>query len=599
MKAKWFALALVMVLPILILSPASVTGLTITAQGNVYYVATDGSDNTGDGSASHPWATITHALDSVPDDSTILVRPGEYVGRIRLRGTFEQGVIVRSQAPYQARLRNSDTVVTCFYGQGITLEGFDIAHDGPGAGALVIQIQDLRSEPGDDDFVSRITLRNNVLHDSYNNDILKINNGARDVLVEGNMFYNQEGSDEHIDVNSVVDIVIQDNVFFNDFAGSGRSDTGTSSFIVIKDSNGDYDGQLGSEHIIVRRNIFMHWEGSSGQGFVRAGEDAQPYYEARDVLIENNLMLGNNTQQIRSPFQAMGVYSVTIRANTVAGNMPAKEYGGRIFTISPNPDNDQIHLHNNIWSDPTGTMGDTFNRGSNTTNLTLDNNLFWNDGNPFPTSSESIIEVSDDLHRIEGDPLLGDQTGFVLPRWDPGTGQFTDGSTTIRQVFERSVTLYGTPAEGSPAFDVADPAHAPTEDILGNPRPVGPAPDVGAYEYQGYGFTLTAVPLSRVIAPGGIATYTLAVRPVGSFSATVTLTVANPAPSLTLNLTPTVFVPPDQAMLTITDAHTGSTLLPGSWYTVSITGTGGGLTQMTGVGLLVGGTRIYLPLILR
>ena len=114
---------------------------TASAQGNVYYVATGGSDDTGDGSASDPWATITHALDSVPDGSTILVRPGTYPGRVRLRGTFAQGVTVRSKVPYQARLRNSDTVVTCFYGQGITLAGFDVAHSGSPAGALVIQVQ--------------------------------------------------------------------------------------------------------------------------------------------------------------------------------------------------------------------------------------------------------------------------------------------------------------------------------------------------------------------------------------------------------------------------------------------------------------------------
>lgn len=37
------------------------------------------------------------------------------------------------------------------------------------------------------------------------------------------MFYNQTGSDEHVDVNSVKDVIIEDNVFFNDFAGSGRT----------------------------------------------------------------------------------------------------------------------------------------------------------------------------------------------------------------------------------------------------------------------------------------------------------------------------------------------------------------------------------------
>ena len=217
---------------------AALTPTLVSAQ-EVYYVATDGSDTTGDGSAADPWATITHALDSVPDGSTVLVRPGTYSGRVRLRGTFSQGVTVRSEVPYQAQLRNDATVVTCFYGQGITLEGFDIAHNGPGAGALVIQIQDLLGPPGGDDATSRITLRDNVIHDSYNNDLLKVNYGARDVLVEGNVFYNQTGSDEHIDANGVTDVVIQDNIFFNDFEGSGRTNgNNTSSFIVIKNSAG-------------------------------------------------------------------------------------------------------------------------------------------------------------------------------------------------------------------------------------------------------------------------------------------------------------------------------------------------------------------------
>jgi hypothetical protein len=458
----------------------------LALQASVYYVDTGGSDESGDGSAGNPWATITYALDHVLDGSVILVRPGTYIGRVRLRGSFAQGVTVRSEVPYQARLRHDGTVLTCFYGQGITLEGFDVAHSGPSASALVIQIQDLRGEPGGDDIVSRIVLRDNVLHDSYDNDILKINNGAGQITVEGNMFYNQEGSDEHIDVNSVTDVIIQDNVFFNDFAGSGRSnDNDTSSYIVIKDSNAGDDTNLGSERITVRRNVFLNWQGSTGQGFVRAGEDGQSFREARDVLVENNLMLGNSANKIRAPFQMMNVYSVTVRANTVVGDMPALEFGTRIFTYGTNPPlNDGIHLHNNIWADPTGTMGDTFNRGNNTTNLTFDNNLFWNAGNPFPTSSESIIEVSDDASRVVGDPLLGDQSNLVLPRWDPGSGQFADGSTSIRGAFVRLTVRYGSLPANSPALDAADPAQAPAEDILGRGRPIGAAPDIGAYESQ-------------------------------------------------------------------------------------------------------------------
>lgn len=40
-------------------------------------------------------------------------------------------------------------------------------------------------------FGERITLRNNIIHDSYNNDLLKIVSGARHIFIEGNIFYNQ------------------------------------------------------------------------------------------------------------------------------------------------------------------------------------------------------------------------------------------------------------------------------------------------------------------------------------------------------------------------------------------------------------------------
>jgi hypothetical protein len=43
MKAKWFALLCVLILLVLILPPVS---MTATAQGDIYYVATDGSDET-------------------------------------------------------------------------------------------------------------------------------------------------------------------------------------------------------------------------------------------------------------------------------------------------------------------------------------------------------------------------------------------------------------------------------------------------------------------------------------------------------------------------------------------------------------------------
>ena len=462
------------------------------AQPEFYYVATSGSDSSGDGSTDKPWATITHALDSVPDGSTILVAPGTYTGRVRLRGSFVNGVTVLSEVPYQARLRNNGTVVTSFYGQGITLEGFDIAHSGPGSGALVIQIQDLRGEPGSDDRVGRITLRNNILHDSYNNDILKVNNGAEDVLIEGNVFYNQTGSDEHIDINSVTHVIVQDNIFFNDFEGSGRANgNDTSSFIVIKDSDGTGNGIVGSQDITVRRNVFLNWQGSSGHNFVLIGEDGKPYHEGIDILVENNLLLGNSSHVMRAPFGVKGGKNVTFRNNTIVGDLPSLAYVMRLNTEGSNPANKNIQFYNNIWSDPTGTMGaENAARGNDfsdtppgqTASFELDNNLFWNGGAELPYDAGELINYSDDLHRLFENPLLPDQAGIQLPRWVPEENQFADGSLNIRKAFQKLVTQYGTPSEDSPVVNAASAATSPTEDIFGNPRPYGGAADIGAVE---------------------------------------------------------------------------------------------------------------------
>ena len=83
-----------------------------------------------------------------------------------------------------------------------------------------------------------------------------------------------------------------------------------------------------------------------------------------------------------------------------------------------------------------------------------------------------------------------------------------------------------------------------------------------------------------------------------SLDHTVTLTVTSPSPRLAATLDSAVLATDTVATLTVTDAHTG-TLLPGLWYTVPITGIGGGFTPTVNVSLLVGGGGVYLPLVAR
>ncbi len=133
-----------------------------------------------------------------------------------------------------------------------------------------------------------------------------------------------------------------------------------------------------------------------------------------------------------------------------------------------------------------------------------------------------------------------------------------------------------------------------------NDEYAGSAPDLGALEHPdspGSGFTLDVTPANAAISPGDAVTCTVSLNPVGSFTETVTLTATASPSDLLVSLSPASLVPPGRATLTLTDTHTGPTLLPGVQYTVLITATGGGLSQTTSVGLLVGGTRLYLPLL--
>ena len=438
-------------------------------------------DDTQSGSPNAPWASLTHAVETVPDAGCVVwFKPGIYQGGQEIKRRFIRPAKFQSVRRYRAVFEHSGTVIDFDGARNVELVGFEIRHTGPGASGYVVNI-----DQGNGLWAEQVTLRDNVIHDSWDNDLLKVHNGARFVTVVGNVFYNQGPKEQHMDVNSVTDVVIKENIFFNDFAGSGRADPGnTKHYIVIKDSNEGADGLFGSERIMVTRNVFMHWQGGA-EDIIKVGNDGKPYHEAEDVWIDTNLFVGDSADVTGAPFGVAGAKNVFFLNNTVVGDLPSKAFALRIRTKGSNPSNENIHLHNNIWSDSTGTMGSVgpgdsgeFTSGDpgSTSGLVLEHNLYWNGGKPLPAGD--VVSPADDPMRIVADPRLPSTGSVALPRWNGEI--FESGNRTIHQELVRLAEAYGRLPFNSPAVGRGDVAWMSDKDLLGRAR--GERPSLGAME---------------------------------------------------------------------------------------------------------------------
>jgi hypothetical protein len=236
-----------------------------------------------------------------------------------------------------------------------------------------------------------------------------------------------------------------------------------------------------------------------------------------------------------------------------------------------------------------------------TDSFTLDTNLYWNGGAPIPSDPAELVNYTDDLNSLVADPILLNQADIELPRWEPQSGHFGDGSPSIREAFEHLVNLFGRPAAGSPVIDASNSEHVPNDDILGEPRDLDAAPDIGAYEIQTSSlFELLIHPEVQAIWPGGSAAYTLTLQAAPGFAGSVNLQVV--PESLPLGLTaaiqPPVLAAGETATLRLLDSNYYP-YYPGIFHHVVIYASGYGTTSSVTAHLLVGGVRLYTPLIFK
>ncbi len=559
---------------------------SVLGQGKQYYLSPNGTANSFC-DISQPCDKLETAL-AIPglgaqQGDLIILLDGVYSGQQQIINKhFANPVTIQAETPYKARMQNNGVVLTLRNAFNVHIKDLEMRQVEPvpvcetsGDSAYIIQLSD-SSDPngpfgakrGPDnvyydaagklysngtDYSGEIVFENNIIHDSFCEDHIKLQNGGN-ITIVGNMFYNQatrnnaagnttnSGTpEEFIDANSVFNVQISKNIFFNQFANPAEP----GAFIVVKDSgmgvpNGNTrfgltnlagevvspypnnntfaenpsnsnpgtrlntcnpagsncDTVIGSNNIKIDKNIFLNFSNTSKEfPWLQFGAEDTLMYVLNHGIVENNLFIGNSNSITRALFELEGVRGFTFRNNTITGSLPTKHYGYRIKTqdFERRYPNTELKLANNIWSDPTGTMGSEdniaplFARAESTTitgQRQLRSNLYWNGGLPIPLTTNFLAQYIEDTSPLLADAGLPNPANLVTPVWNGSNFRSVTGNTnahaTIQSVFTSLVQNFGTP--NAVVADAADTSLASTSDILGSPR--GLKPDIGALEVR-------------------------------------------------------------------------------------------------------------------
>jgi hypothetical protein len=194
---------------------------------------------------------------------------------------------------------------------------------------------------------------------------------------------------------------------------------------------------------------------------------------------------------------------------------------------------------------------------------------------PYITLAEGQAATPWEDHGLEGDPAFWD--------YDLADHALHDGSWPDFHLIAASAAIdHGTTTLPASLVALLD-AYGVEYDSR------GAAYDMGRYEA---GFSLRSNPASRSIEPGGEAYYTLSLDP-SDLPHPVMLSVDTPSPDLTATLSASTLDPTGTVTLTVTHHGPATT----QWYSISVSGSGGGFMSTTNVLLLVNGYHTYLPLV--
>jgi len=409
-----------------ILSPALERAI-----GATYYVDVNGND-ANDGSQAEPWKTIHHAVNTVVAGDTVLINPGTYL------------------VSQQISITTSGTASN------------PITFKGNGTGVVV----DLRACEAKNCleiyFADYIVIDNLTVYASSDPN----SRGIRLTHAEGCIIRNNtvSGANHANLFCSLSDYVtFSNNVAFNGAIG-----------IYVADSS-DYPTIKGNR-LYNNTAIGLHMNGD-----INSGGDGTISY----AMVDGNWIYDNDATGINLD----GVTWSTFQNNLVYGN----KYRGIAFFQGDGavPSNDNEAYQNTIITPAGAYYGIGLNYGANRNSFY--NNIILTEGSVpsfSSTSSTSELEITSNYNLLPDQGQVAETSNgrFLLSEWQ-SLGYDTQSVTgTINQTFQnpsisaQEIKNWQLKA-GSPAIDTGTNAHSCTPDIVGNARPSGTAPDMGAYEY--------------------------------------------------------------------------------------------------------------------
>jgi len=389
-----------------------------------YWISPKGRDLEQDGGRTNPSATLQYAADHVKAGDCVHVLDGDYGGFYLSNGGTDLAPIrfIAEGKAVRITQRNSKTP------DGINIEGAD-----------------------------HVVVEGFVI-DGMPRAGIRLTHSKQSVVRRIHADHNRSWG---IFTSFCVDILIEDNTASNSVKEHGIYVSNSGDRPVIR-----------KNHVFGNRQAGIHVNGDQNQG----GDGL-----ISEALIEGNVIHDNGLGGA-SGINCDGVQKSVIRNNLLYNN---HSNGVSLYRIDGAAGSTGNRVINNTIVQPSKSRWAVNIKNQSTKNLVV-NNILINKGprGSINVATDSLSGLISDYNIVDGrfSPDDGERI-MSLGTWNAATGLDSHS-----QVSKPEFLFIDEPSadhhlrNGSPAIDAGDGALAPRGDIEATARPVGPRPDIGAYE---------------------------------------------------------------------------------------------------------------------